>query len=71
MKTTERAWGVRNCMGIGGAGRLCDRVAILDLGRIVALDTPQALKTASRDPNASLEDVFLGLAGEDDIEDDA
>jgi ABC-2 type transport system ATP-binding protein len=45
------------------ADRLCDRVAILDSGRIVALDTPQILKQNSRQENASLEDVFLTLTG--------
>jgi ABC-2 type transport system ATP-binding protein len=45
------------------ADRLCDRVAILDGGRIVALDTPQILKQNSRQENASLEDVFLALTG--------
>ena len=45
------------------ADRLCDRVAILDHGRIVALDTPQILKQNSSQENASLEDVFLALTG--------
>jgi len=45
------------------ADRLCDRVAILDRGRIVALDTPQRLKQNSSQENASLEDVFLTLTG--------
>jgi ABC-2 type transport system ATP-binding protein len=45
------------------ADRLCDRVAILDGGRIIALDTPQNLKQNSGRENASLEDVFLALTG--------
>ena len=45
------------------ADRLCDRVAIIDYGRIVALDTPERLKAASRRPDATLEDVFLELTG--------
>ena len=36
--------------------RLCDRVAVMHAGRIVALDTPAALKGA-----ASLEDRFVEL----------
>ena len=41
-----------------------DRVGILDRGRMVALDTPEALKRAHvGDPGASLEDVFLALTG--------
>jgi ABC-2 type transport system ATP-binding protein len=39
----------------------CDRVAILDHGRIVALDVPSALKRRER--AATLEDVFLALTG--------
>ena len=54
------------------AQRLCDRVAILDAGRIVALDSPQRLieqllatgfrKHVVAQP-ADLEDVFLSLTG--------
>lgn len=40
---------------------LCDRIAIIDHGKIVALDTPKALK---KKHNAeTLEEVFLGLTG--------
>ncbi len=45
------------------ADQLCDRVAIVDRGRIVALDTPAALKAALDDERASLEDVFVELTG--------
>ncbi|MFZ0545500.1 MAG: ABC transporter ATP-binding protein [Candidatus Promineifilaceae bacterium] len=45
------------------ADRLCDRVAILHNGRIVALDTPQNLKDNNSQENATLEDVFLSLTG--------
>jgi len=46
------------------ADQLSDRVAILDRGRIVALDTPLRLKTAhGENGNASLEDVFVQLTG--------
>ena len=60
------------------AETLCDRVAIMDEGRIVTLDTPDALierlvakgfrrKKAERE--ASLEDVFIDLTGKDLRED--
>ena len=43
------------------AEALCDRIAILDAGRLVALDTPAAL-TSQADPvdgrAATLEEVF-------------
>ncbi|MGD2155984.1 MAG: ABC transporter ATP-binding protein [Anaerolineales bacterium] len=45
---------------------LCDRVAILDKGHIVALDTPQNLKKLVPQQNGhdpTLEDVFLELTG--------
>jgi len=48
------------------ADALCDRVAILDEGRIVALDTPDGLKArVARADGAepTLEDVFMELTG--------
>jgi ABC-2 type transport system ATP-binding protein len=54
------------------AEALCDRVAIMDAGRIIALDTPDALVTAllrrgfrrdRTEREANLEDVFLDLTG--------
>lgn len=46
------------------ADRLCDRVAIVDAGRVVALDTPRGLKAKLGDPDkVTLEDVFLNLTG--------
>lgn len=53
---------------------LCDRVAIMDAGRIVALDTPDKLvdnllkkgfKKEVEVRQASLEDVFIDLTGKD------
>jgi ABC-2 type transport system ATP-binding protein len=41
---------------------LCGRLAVLSHGRLVALDTPAALK-ARIGPNATLDDVFAALAG--------
>jgi ABC-2 type transport system ATP-binding protein len=43
------------------AERLCDRVAVIDRGRLVALDTPRAL--VARAGTASLDDAFLRLTG--------
>ncbi len=48
------------------ADRLCDRIAIIDEGRIVALDTPEGLKAlvpAQDGDKSSLEDVFIALTG--------
>ena len=47
------------------AEALCDRVAIIDEGRIVALDTPAGLKAGlpGRDSAPTLEDVFMELTG--------
>ncbi len=45
------------------ADRLCARVAILDHGRIVALDAPSRLKAAYGGEHVTLEDVFLKLTG--------
>jgi ABC-2 type transport system ATP-binding protein len=60
------------------ADRLCDRIAIINGGRIVALDTPLGLKqmVASRygRQSTTMEDVFMTLTGrslDDDFEEDA
>jgi ABC-2 type transport system ATP-binding protein len=46
------------------ADRLCDRVAVMDGGKIIAMDTPRALKAELGDPDrVTLEDVFLKLTG--------
>jgi ABC-2 type transport system ATP-binding protein len=46
------------------ADRLCHRVAIIDQGRIVALDTPERIKSEHGDgQDATLEDVFIKLTG--------
>ncbi len=46
------------------ADQLSDRVAILDQGRIVALDTPARLKAGhSTTEQTTLEDVFVALTG--------
>lgn len=55
------------------AETLCDRVAIIDKGRIVALDTPEALKAmvAKRrgSNHATLEDVFMELTHKEWVDD--
>lgn len=46
------------------ADRLCDRVAIMDGGQIIAMDTPYQLKSKIGTPEqVTLEDVFLNLTG--------
>lgn len=48
------------------AESLCDRIAIMDQGRVVALDTPEMLKKLVEQRNGhapTLEDVFLELTG--------
>ena len=48
------------------ADDLCHRVAIMDGGKVVALDTPEALKTSIPSKNGhepNLEEVFLELTG--------
>lgn len=48
------------------AEKLCQRIAIMDNGRVVALDTPQGLKDLVPGQNGgtpTLEDVFLELTG--------
>jgi ABC-2 type transport system ATP-binding protein len=55
------------------AEAVCDRIAIIDHGRLIAIDTPQSLielnRTnpevirASRRGRITLEDVFIGLTG--------
>lgn len=45
------------------AEALCERIAILDDGRIVAEDTPEGLKAMVKLPNPTLEDVFMELTG--------
>jgi len=46
------------------ANRLCDRLAIMDGGQIVTMDTPYQLKSQIGPPEqVTLEDVFLKLTG--------
>jgi ABC-2 type transport system ATP-binding protein len=54
------------------AETLCDRVAIIEKGKIISLDSPESLidkliaggfKRKEEMKNANLEDVFLSLTG--------
>jgi ABC-2 type transport system ATP-binding protein len=46
------------------ADRLCQRIAIMDAGKIIAMDTPYNLKKQIGPPDkVTLEDVFLKLTG--------
>lgn len=47
------------------ADRLCDRVAIIDYGRFVAMDTPENLKSqvSTNGEDVTLEEVFFALTG--------
>jgi ABC-2 type transport system ATP-binding protein len=50
------------------AEALCDRIAIVDDGRIVAMDTPVRLKKLvpqDSGPEPTLEDVFMALTGKE------
>lgn len=55
------------------ADKLCDRIAIIDSGKIVALDTPQGLKNiiSSNGHEPTLEDVFLELTGKTLVKDES
>ncbi|MFN8497287.1 MAG: ABC transporter ATP-binding protein [Anaerolineae bacterium] len=54
------------------AEALCDRIAVVEGGRLVALDTPAGLKrlVARNGQEATLEDVFMTLTGKRLVEDD-
>lgn len=56
------------------AENLCDRIAIMDSGKIVALDTPEKLRALVPSKNGNsptMEDVFLELTGKKLVEDEA
>jgi ABC-2 type transport system ATP-binding protein len=42
----------------------CQRIAIMNLGRIVAIGTPDELKASIGRPNGTLEDVFTAVTGD-------
>jgi ABC-2 type transport system ATP-binding protein len=52
----------------------CDRVALIYRGRMIALDTPEALQQRVRTealPNPTLEDAFIGLIESQDLQEAA
>ena len=66
LRDTHQATVVLTTHDMQEADELCDRIAIVDKGRIVALDTPRGLKETVRqagEDSPSLEDVFLRLTG--------
>ena len=48
------------------AERLCDRLVLIDSGRVAAMGTPQELCEQAGKPN--LEDAFLSILGREDVE---
>lgn len=55
------------------AENLCDRIAIMDSGSVVALDTPEGLRAMVPTKNgqrATMEDVFLELTGKKFVEEE-
>jgi ABC-2 type transport system ATP-binding protein len=45
------------------AERMCDRIGIIDKGRLIAVGTMDQLRTLDKTGEASLEDIFLSLTG--------
>ena len=79
-QSRRQLWGVLERFRTGGgtilltthymdeAEVLCDRVAIVDQGQVIALDTPKALIATLGEPKVithpgTLEDVFMSLTG--------
>jgi ABC-2 type transport system ATP-binding protein len=73
LRDTHDATIVLTTHDMNEAENLCDRIAIIDGGRIVALDTPLNLKRLIPSNNGhetSLEDVFLQLTGKQLVKED-
>ncbi len=49
------------------AQAMCDRIAIMYEGRLLALGNMKALREKARLPGSDLEDIFLRLTGTDDV----
>ena len=47
---------------------LCTRMAIMNHGKMVAIGTAAELKTATGDPDATLDEVFIKFAGAESLE---
>lgn len=65
LRDTHDATIILTTHDMGEAEALCERIAILDEGRIVAQDTPEGLKRliSVNGSQPSLEDVFMQLTG--------
>ncbi len=50
------------------AQAVCDRIAILYEGKLLALGTMEELRQQAKMPNSALEDIFLKLTGTEDIQ---
>ncbi len=51
------------------AEAICDRVAIMDQGKVLAVGTVQELRSSAGLPGSSLEEVFLKITGTSDLRD--
>jgi ABC-2 type transport system ATP-binding protein len=66
IRETENATVLLTTHDMEEADRLCDRIAIIDDGRIVALDDPEGLKAlvpSKKGEKTTMEDVFIALTG--------
>jgi ABC-2 type transport system ATP-binding protein len=73
LRETHDATIVLTTHDMNEAEALCDRIAILDEGRIVALDTPVGLKKLLPQDNGrepTLEEVFMDLTGKELIKEE-
>jgi ABC-2 type transport system ATP-binding protein len=76
LRDTHDATIVLTTHDLAEADRLCDRIAIIDDGRIVVEDTPEALKAMVAEAHGlepTMESVFMTYTGrslDDDIDDD-
>jgi len=51
------------------AQAMCDRIAIMNEGRLLALGNMEELRQKARLPGSDLEDIFLKLTGTEDVKD--
>jgi ABC-2 type transport system ATP-binding protein len=50
------------------AQAVCDRIAIMYEGKLLALGTMEELRQQAKMPNSALEDIFLKLTGTEDVQ---
>jgi ABC-2 type transport system ATP-binding protein len=50
------------------AQEMCDRIAILQKGRVIAEGTPEDLRRLAGSADTNLETVFLRLTGGEDVQ---